>query len=64
MAQTKITREFLPWLKVLNEYCAQDLVTEYNGFDSGRKVKLLEAIRSAVLVNQRTLLFRFTEEHD
>jgi len=63
MAQTKITREFLPWLKVLNEYCAQDLVTEYNGFDSGRKVKLLEAIRSAVLVNYKELRREFISGH-
>jgi hypothetical protein len=44
MEQTTITREFLPWLKVLNEYCDEDLITEYNELDLRRKPKLYDLL--------------------
>ena len=59
MAQTTMVSEFLPWLKVLNEYCNRDLVIEYNEYDSRRKIKLLEALRSFVITRYKELLSIF-----
>jgi len=60
MAQTTITKEFLPWLKVLNEYCGHDIVEEYNGFDTDRKRRLiLEALAITVTTDYLILQCQF-----
>jgi len=59
MAQTTITKEFLPWLKVL-KYCGHDIVEEYNGFDTDRKRRLiLEALAITVTTDYLILQCQF-----
>ena len=46
---TDLRREYVPWLKILNHFCDQSVIEEYNAMTKVEsKIKLLDCLKSVL----------------